>query len=156
MAIAPISSVQVPFCTVFLTAGWRSSLLSVEKNHCSVSLFLINIWKATCLLLGRDGDSTTITLLPSGFPLETRVPMGTFFRFWVPIIFSHNFSPLYFKELAHLDKFSKNRFLGSHLWWRRSPLGPHLTQNRYPLGPHLEQNWVPMALGSSGITRCTR
>ena len=44
-------------------------------------------------------------------------------------VYSHNFSPLYFKELARLDKFSKNRFFGPHLCWRRSPshskLGPH-------------------------------
>ena len=49
-------------------------------------------------------------------------------------VLSHNFSPLYFKELAHLDKFSKNRFLGPHLCWRRSPLGPHLTKNSVPIG----------------------
>ena len=48
-------------------------------------------------------------------------------------VFSHNFSPLYFKELACLDKFSKNCFFGPHLCWRRSP-------SHSKLGPHFEQN----------------
>ena len=57
-------------------------------------------------------------------------------------VFSYNFSPLYFKELARLDKFSKNRFLGPHLCWRRSPLGPHLTQKWVPI---LNKIWSPWA-----------
>ena len=56
-------------------------------------------------------------------------------------VFSQNFSPLYFKELARLDKFSKNCFLGPHLCWQRSPLGPHLTQNWVPILNKIGSPW---------------
>ena len=81
------------------------------------------------LYCNNRGDTHCSQVCPH---LGTQVPMRTFFRFL------HVFSNLYFKELTCLDKFSKNRFLGPHLCWRRSPLGPHF-----------EQNLVPMALGSS-------